>query len=147
MFCPYCGTLNPDDAVFCSKCGKSLSDTNKSENQNQNHSSNPENNANISLSSNSNSNSNSNQTTQPNWIKYSPLWDKSISTLDKVLWFVYLALAILVPISAVFSLIFLHLVRKPHVHSTYVKVASFVIILFAVIFSLFYFFKFLAIYY
>ncbi|MGB9756107.1 MAG: zinc-ribbon domain-containing protein, partial [Desulfurella sp.] len=24
MFCPYCGTLNPDDAVFCHKCGKAL---------------------------------------------------------------------------------------------------------------------------
>ncbi|MGB9756110.1 MAG: zinc ribbon domain-containing protein [Desulfurella sp.] len=142
MFCPYCGTLNPDDAVFCHKCGKALSGTNKSENQNQNHSSNPENNANISLSSNSNSN----QTTQPNWIKYSPLWDKSISTLDKILFIVYLVLTVLVPISAVFSLIFLHLVRKPHVHSTYVKAVSFVIILLAVLFGLGYFFKFLAIY-
>lgn len=24
MFCNYCGTKNPDDGSFCSKCGKSL---------------------------------------------------------------------------------------------------------------------------
>ncbi len=28
MFCPQCGTSNPDDAISCSKCGTSLSDLN-----------------------------------------------------------------------------------------------------------------------
>ncbi len=27
MFCNYCGSVNPDDSVFCSKCGRSIAKT------------------------------------------------------------------------------------------------------------------------
>ena len=27
MFCVYCGTTNPDDAQFCTKCGAALTET------------------------------------------------------------------------------------------------------------------------
>jgi len=67
------------------------------------------------------------------WYRYVPFTDDSIEIIDKVLWVVYIVMAFLMPISAVFSLVIINKLRKDAVHSTYRKAANFAVVFIAVL--------------
>lgn len=67
------------------------------------------------------------------WFKYVPLTDKSILKGDKILWIIYVFSTLILPLSAIISLFFIHLIRKNKTHSTYKKAATFGVILIAIL--------------
>jgi len=72
---------------------------------------------------------------EQSWWKYSVFSDKSISRLDQILFFVYIGFAFYIPISALLSLVIIHVIRKDALNAVYKKTAT-VVIVFMAIFSI-----------
>jgi hypothetical protein len=68
------------------------------------------------------------ETAQPIWWKYSVFADKSIERIDQILFFVYIGFAFYIPISAIISLILIHVVRKKNVNDVYRKAGTVVLV-------------------
>lgn len=109
MQCPFCKEEIQEGALKCKHCGSMLDNSTSTTFTGQQ------------------------GTIHKSWWKYMPLTDKSIKPIDKALWIVYVALAYLIPISAVISLLIVYLVRNKYIHNTYKKAATFSIILIALL--------------
>lgn len=70
---------------------------------------------------------------QQAWWKYSVFADKGIIRLDQLLFFVYIGFAFYMPVSAVASLVIIHVVRRNNITSVYRTAASVAIVGIAII--------------
>ena len=68
------------------------------------------------------------KSSQQVWWKYSVFADKSVDRLDQILFFVYLGFAFYMPISAIVSLVLIHVVRKKNLNDVYRTAATVVIV-------------------